>query len=60
MRDKKELKTLAKKIIKLEKECQLGHSTDINMNKMLELMADLSFEELIYVDNYIQNKNLTF
>ena len=60
MRDKKELKKLAKTIIKLEKECQLGHSTDINMNKMLELMADLSFEELIYVDNYIQSKNLTF
>ena len=60
MRDKKELKKLAKKIIKLEKECQLGHNTDINMSKMLALMTDLSFEELIYVDNYIQNKNLTF
>lgn len=60
MRDKKELKHLAKKIIKLEKECQLGHNTKHNMDKMMCLMADLSFEELLYVDDYIQSKNLTF
>ena len=60
MRDKKELKTLAKKIIKLEKECQLGRKTDINMKKMLALTADLSFEELMYIDEYIQKRNLTF
>lgn len=60
MRDKKELKNLAKKIIKLEKECQLGHNTEHNMDKMMCLMADLSLEELSYIDNYILNKNLTF
>lgn len=57
MNDKK-LQRLAKKIAALEKDIRKGKNTEAAEIEMNNLIADLSTEELIMLDEYIQENNL--
>lgn len=57
MNDKK-LQRLAKKIATLEKDIRKGKNTEAAEIEMNNLIADLSTEELIMLDEYIQENNL--
>lgn len=56
MKNKKRIKESAEKIIALEKECQLGKNVQENMQKMQDIMLTLSFEDLLFIDEYIQSQ----
>jgi len=61
MKDKKKIKRVANKIVKLEKQCMLNqNSTKINkyIKRMTEITEDLSLDELLAVDEYIYKNNL--
>lgn len=53
MNDKK-LQRLAKKIATLEKDIRKGKNTEAAEIEMNNLIADLSTDELIMLDEYIQ------
>lgn len=57
MNDKK-LQRLAKKIAALEKDIRKGKNTEDAEIEMNNLIADLSTDELIMLDEYIQENNL--
>ena len=57
MKDEKKLKELAERIIKYEKECQLGNNVQENMSKIEQLIQSLSVEEMLAIDAYITNEN---
>lgn len=57
MNDKK-LQRLAKKIATLEKDIRKGKNTEAAEIEMNNLIADLSTDELIMLDEYIQENNL--
>ncbi len=50
------LKEIAKKIYSLEKECQQGNNVLENLEEMARLSKNLSGEELLEIDEYIQEK----
>lgn len=50
------LKGIAKKIYSLEKECQQGNNVLENLEEMARLSKNLSGEELLEIDEYIQEK----
>ena len=58
MKDGNKIKKLAKKIIKLELECQNGTNISKNMSKIEQLTRNLSLEEMLAIDTYIQEKKL--
>lgn len=54
----KELRRVAKSIAALEKEISLGNNVKENQNKIQLYMSRLSLEDMLWVDEYIHNKNL--
>lgn len=58
MKDGNKIKKLAKKIVKLELECQNGTNISRNMSKIEQLTRNLSLEEMLAIDTYIQEKKL--
>ena len=50
------LKAIAKKIYSLEKECQQGNNVLENLEEMAKLSKNLSGDELLEIDEYIQEK----
>lgn len=56
---KKTIQELATELMKIEKECQLGHNLSENISKMEQLIHNLSLEEMLEIDAYIQNYFLT-
>lgn len=55
---RKEIKRLAKKIIKLEKECQSKNDFSNAAAEMQQIAQGLSIEDLIDLDIYIQETKL--
>lgn len=55
----KHLRNLARKIAKLENDICLGKDVKSAQDKIENIMNSLSFGEVIYIDNYINKKNLT-
>jgi hypothetical protein len=55
----KHLRNLARKIAKLENDIRLGKDIKSAQDKIEDIMCSLSFGEVIYIDNYINKKNLT-
>lgn len=58
MKDGNKIKKLAKEIVKLELECQNGTNISKNMSKIEQLTRNLSLEEMLAIDTYIQEKKL--
>lgn len=58
MKDGNKIKKLAKKIVKLELECQNETNISKNMSKIEQLTRNLSLEEMLAIDTYIQEKKL--
>lgn len=58
MKDKrnKNIKILALKLTKLEKEIQLGKNVQENEQKIQNIMLNLSIEDMLLIDNYINKK----
>lgn len=56
--NEKRLQRLAKKIANLEKDIRKGKNTETAEIEMNNLIADLSTEDLILLDEYIQENNL--
>lgn len=54
MISKKKIKKIAKQILELENEMQLGKSVQENMQKIEEIVSSLSLGEMILLDEYIQ------
>lgn len=58
--ERKNIKELAERIANLEKECQFATNVSESMNKIEQLIQNLSLEEMLELDMYIQeNKLLT-
>lgn len=55
---KQHIKVLARKIVKAEKELQLGKNVKENQRKIEDIMSSLSLEEAIRLDAYISEKKL--
>lgn len=53
-KNEKQLRRIAKEIIFLEKELRLGKNVKENQDKIENIMSALSFEEVLYLDAYIQ------
>lgn len=58
MKDGNKIKKLAEEIVKLELECQNGTNISKNMSKIEQLTRNLSLEEMLAIDTYIQEKKL--
>lgn len=54
----KRLISIAKQIVELEKECQLGKNVQENMAKIENIMSTLSLLDLLEIDEYIARKHL--
>ncbi len=55
----KKLNKIAEQVMQLEQECQQGINISENLEKMEELMQDLSLEELLQMDEILNKKFLT-
>lgn len=55
----KKIKNIANQIIELEQECQQGINVSENLKKMDKLMKNLSFEELLELNEIVEKKFLT-
>jgi hypothetical protein len=53
----RQIQALAEQIAELEKKFQVKNDQKIE-DKIEELMMNLSFEEVLAIDNYISEKNL--
>lgn len=58
MKDGNKIKKLAEEIVKLELECQNGTNISRNMSKIEQLTRNLSLEEMLAIDTYIQEKKI--
>ena len=56
---RKEIEKLGNKILILENECQQGINIEKNTQEMTQLISNLSFEEILQLDMYIEEKMLT-
>ncbi len=56
---RKEIEKLGNKILILENECQQGINIEKNTQEMTQLVSNLSFEEILQLDRYIEEKMLT-
>lgn len=54
----KTIRALAQKIVKAEKELQLGKNVKENQQKIEDIMSYLSLEDAIRLDAYIYQKKL--
>lgn len=57
--NKEKIKQLALKIISLEKECQQNKNIEKNLIEMEKLIATLSLEDMLAIDEFITKKLLT-
>ena len=55
---KKNIKTIAEEIARLEKLYQSGANLSKNQDKLEQLILGLSFQEMLEIDEYILEKNL--
>ena len=55
---KKNIKTIAEEIARLEKLCQSGTNLSENQAKLEQLVCSLSFQEMLAIDEYILEKKL--
>ena len=55
----KKIKNIANQIIELEQECQQGINVSENLKKMDKLMKNLSFKELLELNEIVEKKFLT-
>lgn len=56
---RKEIEELGNKILILENKCQQGIDIEKNTQEMAQLISNLSFEEILQLDMYIEEKMLT-
>ena len=56
---RKEIEKLGNKILILENECQQGINIEKNTQEMTQLISNLSFEEILQLNMYIEEKILT-
>lgn len=56
---RKEIEELGNKILILENECQQGINIEKNTQEMSQLISNLSFEEILQLNMYIEEKMLT-
>lgn len=54
----KKLKKIAIEMVALEKLCQKGDNVSHNMDRMAQLISELSLEEMLAVDDYIMKEKL--
>ena len=54
----KKIEKIAKQIVTLEKECDLGKNVKVNMAEIEKIVSTLSIEEMLEVDDYIIRKKL--
>ena len=57
--DRKERREIARKIAKLDAECEKGNNIPENMIQMEKLVSDCSIEDLLRIDKMIMKKFLT-
>ena len=57
--NRKELREIADRLAKLERECQKGNNINENMQEMTLLVSKLSFEDMIRLDEILTKKLLT-
>ena len=50
----KEKNTIARKLMELEQECQKGNNISENLSKMDEVIGQLSIQDLIELDAYME------
>ena len=56
---RKESREIARKIAKLDAECEKGNNISENMAQMEKLVNDCSIEDLLRIDEMIMKKFLT-
>ena len=56
---RKEIEKLGNRILILEKECQQNNNVEKNTQEMLDLISNLSIEDLLQLNMYIEEKILT-
>ena len=57
--NRKERREIARKIVKLDAECEKGNNISENMAQMEKLVSDCSIEDLLRIDEMIMKKFLT-
>ena len=57
--NRKERREIARKIAKLNAECEKGNNISENMTQMEKLVNDCSIEDLLRIDEMIMKKFLT-
>ena len=57
--NRKERREIARKIAKLDAECEKGNNISENMAQMEELVSNCSIEDLLRIDEMIMKKFLT-
>ena len=57
--NRKERREIARKIAKLDTECEKGNNISENMAQMEKLVSDCSIEDLLRIDEIIMKKFLT-
>lgn len=57
--NRKERREIARKIAKLDAECEKGNNISENMAQMEKLVSDCSIEDLLRIDEMITKKFLT-
>ena len=57
--NRKERREIARKIAKLDVECEKGNNISENMAQMEKLVSDCSIEDLLRIDEIIMKKFLT-
>ena len=57
--NRKERREIARKIAKLDAECEKGNNISENMTQMEKLVNDCSIEDLLRIDEMIMKKFLT-
>lgn len=53
---RKNIKKIARDIVKLEKLCQAGKNIEENKEKIKQAIEGLTLDELLKIDTYIQKK----
>lgn len=57
--NRKELREIADRLAKLERECQKGNNINENMQEMTLITSKLSFEDMVRLDEILTKKLLT-
>ena len=57
--NRKERREIARKIAKIDKECEKGNNISENMAQMEKLVSNCTIEDLLRIDEMIMKKFLT-